>query len=448
MSDIGGLDLLDSLITKARKAGAETADAIYLTGRSLSVSQRLGKPEAVERAEGNDIGLRVLVGKQQASVSGSDTRADALDELVERAVAMAKVAPEDPFAGIADASQVAGTSPEIEMFDPYEPSAEDLTNLAAAAEEAGLAVKGITNSEGGDAGWSTTEVAFAASNGFSGQYQRSSFSVSAVMLAGEGQGMERDYDYTAKVFFADLEDAAAVGRRAGERTIRRLNPQRPSSQRVPVIFDPRVSRSLLGHLSSAINGVSIARGTSFLKDKMGEQIFADSIRIVDDPLRDRGFRSRPFDAEGLPTEKQMIVEDGRLASWILDLSTARQLGLESNGHASRGVGGPPSPSVTNLYLEPGEMSPEDLIKSVGTGLYITDMMGSSVSTVTGDYSRGAGGYWIENGELAYPVSEITVAGHLTEIFRNMTPANDLTFKYGTDAPTIRVDGLTLAGSNA
>lgn len=446
MSDIGGLELLDSLIGKALKAGADTVDAVHLTGRSLSASQRLGKPEAIERSEGNDIGLRVLVGKRQASVSGSDTAPDALDELVERAVAMAKVAPEDPYAGIADPSQIATARPEIEMFDSYEPSAEDLTDLAAKAEEAGLAVKGITNSEGGDAGWSTTEVAVAASNGFSGQYRRSSFSVSAVLLAGEGQGMERDYDYSAKVFFADLEDPAEIGRRAGERTVRRLNPKRPASQRVPVVFDPRVSRSLLGHLSAAINGASIARGTSFLKDKMGEQVFADGIRILDDPLRNRGFRSRPFDAEGLASKPLAIVEDGRLASWLLDLSTARQLGTESNGRASRGVGGPPSPSATNLYLEPGKESPENLIKSIGSGLYITDMMGSSVSIVTGDYSRGAGGFWIENGEIAYPVSEITVAGHLNEIFRNLKPANDLTFKYGTDAPTLLVEGLTLAGS--
>lgn len=448
MSDIGGLDLLDSLIGKALKAGADAVDAVHLTGRSLSAAQRLGKPESIERSEGNDLGLRVLVGQRQASVSGTDTAPDALDELVERVVAMAKVAPEDPYAGIADAEAIAKSRPEIEMFDPYEPSAEDLKRLAATAEEAGLAVDGITNSEGGEAGWSTTEVAVAASNGFSGQYRRSSFSVSAVMLAGEGQGMERDYDYSAKVFFADLEDAAEIGRRAGERTLRRLNPKRPNSQRVPVVFDPRVSRSLLGHLSSAINGASIARGTSFLKDKMGEQVFGDSIRIADDPLRNRGFRSRPFDAEGLASEKLMIVEDGRLASWLLDLSTARQLGTGSNGRASRGVGGPPSPSATNLYLEPGEMSPEEMIKSVGTGLYISEMMGSSVSIVTGDYSRGAGGFWIENGELAYPVSEITVAGHLADIFRNLTPASDLTFKYGTDAPTLLVEGLTLAGSSA
>ena len=311
MAEIGGLDLLESLIDKARKAGAETVDALYLTGRSLSVSQRLGKPEAIERAEGNDIGLRVLIGKQQAAVSGSDTRADALDDLVARAVAMAKVAPEDPFAGIADPAQIAADSPEIEMFDPYEPTAEALSDLAASAEEAGLAVSGITNSEGGDAGWSTTEVAFAASNGFSGQYQRSSFSVSAVMLAGEGQGMERDYEYSAKVFFADLEDAAEIGRRAGERTIRRLNPQRPSSQRVPVIFDPRVSRSLLGHLSSAINACRL-RGGRFLKDKMGEQIFAITSVSSMTPCV-TGLSIRPFDAEGLPAEKQIIVENGRFS---------------------------------------------------------------------------------------------------------------------------------------
>lgn len=448
MSETGGLELLDSVIGKALKAGAEAADAIHLTGRSLSVSRRLGKPEAVERSEGNDLGLRVLVGRRQAAVSTTDTSPEALAELVERAVAMARVAPEDPYAGIADAGEIARSVPSIEMFDPTEPSAESLTDLAAAAEEAGLAVKGVTNSEGGDAGWSTTEVALAASNGFSGGYRRSSFSVSATMLAGEGQGMERDYDYTAKVFAADLEDAALIGRRAGERVVARLNPRRPVSQRVPVIFDARASRSFLGHLSSAILGSSIARGTSFLKDRMGERIFAEGITVVDDPLRDRGFRSKPFDAEGLATRRRVLVDKGVLGSWILDLATARQLGLASTGHAARGVGGPPSPSPSNLYIEAGSLAREAMIGEIESGLYVTDMMGSSVSIVTGDYSRGASGFWIEKGELAYPVSEITVAGNLKDIFLKMTAASDLEFKYGTDAPTLRIDGLTVAGRNA
>lgn len=439
------IDLLQGLIEKARRAGADAADALYVESRSLSVAQRLGKPEAIERSESHDLGLRVLVGKQQSIISSTDTKPDALNELVERVVAMAKVAPEDIYAGIADPGDIAKTFPEIDMFDPTEPPAERLVERATAAEEAALAVKGVTNSEGGEAGWSSSRISLVASNGFAGSYQRSGHSVSAVVLAGEGQNMERDYDYSSMVHEADLEDAAAIGRKAGERAVRRLNPRRPASASVPVVYDPRVSRSLVGHLSSALNGGSVARGTSFLKDAMDQAIFAAGIQILDDPHRPRGPRSKPFDAEGLATAPRAIIEDGHVRSWFLDLATARQLGLKSTGHAARSAGGVPSPSISNLYLAAGSVSPENLRADIVSGLYVTELMGMSVNMVTGDYSRGAGGFWIENGEITYPVSDVTVAGNLKDMFANLVPADDLEFKVGTDAPTIRIDGLTVAG---
>ena len=439
------LPLLDDLLSRARRAGADSADALMAHGVSQSVSQRLGTPEAVERSEGRDVELRVFVGLRQAVVSTTDFKGDALDELVTRAMAMARAAPEDRYAGIAEPGQIAGDWPELEMFDPTEPSAETLVERARIAEEAARAVPGVTNSEGAEAAWGLTDVALAASNGFAGAYRRSSFSISASVVAGTGQKMERDYDYTAAVFDADLEAPEAIGRRAGERAVARLNPRRPKTATLPVVYDPRAGRSLLGHLASAINGAAIARGTSFLKGSMGEALFAPGIRVVDDPHRPRGFRSKPFDGEGLATARRAMVEGGRLTSWFLDLATGRQLGLASTGHAGRGAGSPPSPGSTNLYLEPGSVSRKDLIADIERGFYITEMMGSSVNLVTGDYSRGAAGFWIENGEITFPVSEMTVAGHLRDIFRTLTPADDLVFKYGVDVPTLRVEGLLVAG---
>lgn len=439
------LSLLDDLLTRARRAGADAADALLARGVSQSVSQRLGTPEAVERSEGRDVELRVFVGQRQAVVSTTDFAAGSLDELVGRALAMAKAAPEDKYAGIADPGQIARSWPAIEMFDPTEPSAETLVERAKAAEEAALAVAGVTNSEGGEAAWGMTEVALAASNGFAGTYRRSSFSIAASVVAGTGQKMERDYDYTSAVYDADLKSAEEIGRSAGERAVRRLNPRRPKTATLPVVYDPRAGRSVLGHLASAINGTSIARGTSFLKNDMGEALFAPGIRVMDDPHRPRGHRSKPFDGEGLATRPRAMVEGGRLTSWFLDLATARQLGLESTGHASRGAGSPPSPGSTNLYLDKGTVSRDALIADIERGFYVTELMGSSVSLVTGDYSRGAAGYWIENGEITFPVSEMTIAGHLRDIFRTLTPADDLEFKYGIDVPTLRVEGLLVAG---
>jgi len=440
------LNVLQDLIKRAQTQGADAADAVFAQGTSLSLSWRKGEVEQLERSEGQDLGLRVFVGKSQAIVSSSDIGKTALDELVERAVAMAKMVPEDPYAGLADPDQLATEFLDFDMFDPSQPSAEELTESARLAEEAGLEVSGVSNSEGASAGFSQSSIAFAASNGFAHTYQRSRHSLSASMLAGEGTKMERDYDYTGAVWAEDLQGAAAIGRSAGERAVRRLNPKKAKTQQVPVVFDHRAARSLVGHLSSAINGSSIARGTSFLKDKMGADIFAPSVTIVDDPHRMRGLRSAAFDDEGLPTQRRNIIDQGKLTTWLLDLRSARQLGLQSTGHAGRGVSSPPSPGASNLYLQAGELSVADLIKDIKAGFLVTELIGMGVSTVTGDYSRGASGFWIEDGEIAHAVSEVTVAGHLKDMFLSMTPANDLKFLYGVDAPTVRIEGMTLAGA--
>ncbi|MDA0239111.1 MAG: TldD/PmbA family protein [Proteobacteria bacterium] len=439
------LNLLTDLLAKATQAGAESADAVYVDSVSLSVSQRLGNPEKLERSESSDIGLRVFVGHQQAIVSSSDMTAEALEEIVTRAVAMARSVPEDPYCGLADANQIATDIPSLDICDDSEPSAETLVAWANEAEEAARAVPGVTNSEGAEAGWGRAEVAVAATNGFAQTYAGSHFSLAASVLAGEGTAMERDYDYSGAVYGSDLWAPAEIGRSAGEKAVKRLSPRKVETSQVPVIYDPRVSRSMLSHLSSAINGSSIARKTSFLMDKMGQQIFASGITVVDDPHRSRGLRSKPFDGEGIANKRREVIQDGKLTTWIMDLRSSRQLGLETTGHASRGTGSPPSPAVTNLYLAAGEASPEELIAEIKQGFYITELIGMGINGLTGDYSRGASGYWIENGALAYPVSEVTVAGNLKDMFREMVPANDLDFRYGVDAPTLRIDGMTVAG---
>jgi PmbA protein len=438
-------DLLQALVAAARRAGADAADALLYSSASLSVSRRLGRIEHLERAEGFDLGLRVLVGRQQAIVSTSDPNSAGFAALAERAVAMAKVVPEDAFCGLAEAPDgpFAGL---LDLEDPAEPSAESLIARAAAAEEAAMAVPGVNNSEGAEASWGRVDIALAASNGFAGQYVRTSHSISATALAGEGTGMERDYDYSSTVHLADLADATLIGHSAGERAVARLNPRRPKTARLPVVFDPRVAGSLVGHLSAAINGAAVARGTSFLRDKLGQRIMAAGIEVIDDPHRPRGLRSRPFDGEGMLGARRALVADGVLTGWLLDWRSARQLGLGSTGNASRGTSGPPSPSATNLWLAPGKQSPAELMSDIREGLYVTELIGMGVNGVTGDYSRGAAGRMIRDGQLAEPVSEVTIAGTLQEIFLHMTPANDLLFRYGTDAPTIRVEGLTLAGA--
>ncbi len=444
--DVEPLALITDLLDRAKRAGADAADAVVFSGASLSVAWRLGALEKLERSEARDLGLRVLVGKRQAIVSSNDFKPDMLGELVERAVATARQAPEDRYCGIAAPDQIARQVPSLDMCDDSEPTAEELIEQVRIAEDAARAVPGVTNSEGAEAGWGRSVVAFAATNGFVRSYSGSSRSVSASVLAGEGTAMERDYDYATAVYGADLRDPAEIGRTAGERAVRRLGARKIKSARVPVVFDKRISGGLLRSLSGAINGASIARGTSFLKDRMGQPVFAPGINVIDDPHRPRGLRSKPFDGEGIANQRRAVIADGKLTTWFLDLASSRQLGLVTTGHAARGTASTPSPAPTNLYMEPGNVSFDEMIRAIDQGLLITEMIGMGVSIVSGDYSRGASGFWIEKGEIAYPVSEITVAGNLKDMFKNLTPANDLEFRTGMDAPSLRVDGMTVAGT--
>jgi PmbA protein len=440
------LNLLHDLVAKAKKAGADAADAVAIAGTSLSHTRRLGKTEKLERSEHQDLGLRVLVGKQQAIVSSSDRAPATLDELVERAVAMARTIPEDPFCGLADPDQITHDWPALDIFDPSEPTAEMLIERARTAEETALAVAGITNSEGADAGWGRSRAALVASNGFAGSYAGSSHGVSVSVIGGTGTGMERDYDFASAVYGSDLRSAEEIGRSAGERAVNRLGARKMPTAKVPVIFDPRVARSFLSHLLGAISGPSIARGTSFLKDKLRERIFPEAITITEDPHRQRGLRSRPFDGEGIANQRRALIDKGVLTTWLLDLRSARQLKMTTTGHAARGTASPPSPAATNIWIEPGGQTPQDLYADIAAGFYVTELMGMGVNGITGDYSRGAAGFWIENGEIAFPVSEMTVAGNLKDMFARMIAANDLEFRTGADAPTLRIDDLTVAGA--
>jgi len=440
------LNLLSDLIARAKRAGADAADAVISEGVSVMVGQRLGQPEKLERAEGQDMGLRVLVGRQQAIVSSNDLSPRMMDELAERAVAMAKLAPEDPYCGLADADAITRSFPELDTLDADEPPVELLIERAKIAEAAARAVPGITNSEGADAAWSRTGMAMVTSNGFAGQHAVTRHSLSATVLAGSGLTMERDYDYSVAVHGRDLEDPALVGRRAGERTVQRLNPRKVETCKVPVLFDRRVAGGLLGHLSGAISGPAIARGTSFLKDMLGQAVFAPGITVLDDPHRRAGLRSRPFDGEGLATRSWRVIDQGVLTTWLLDLRSARQLGLTSTGHASRGSSSPPAPSPSNLSIQPGADSPETLMQHMGRGLLVTHLMGMGVNGVTGDYSRGAAGFWIEDGKIAYPVSEITIASNLKDMYRSLIAASDLEFRSGMDAPSLLVAEMTIAGT--
>jgi PmbA protein len=446
----GTLDRLAELVAAAKRAGADAAEAMLAEGRSVSVQRRLGALEQVERAESRDLGLRVFVGRRQAVVAATDDTPAGFARLAERAVAMACAVPDDPHAGLAEApdgsADLAARLGALDLVAPGEPDLATLEARAAAAEEAALAVPGVTNSEGASADWGIASVAIVASNGFVGSYARTSHGVSVAALAGTGTAMERDYDHATAVHPEDLEDPAAIGRQAGERAVARLNPRRPRTATMPVVYHPRVAASLLSHLAAAINGAAVARGTTFLKGALGTRVFAPGVAIHDDPTRRRGLRSRPFDAEGIAGRPRAVVEDGVLATWILDLRSARMLGLASTGHAARGVASVPAPATTNLWLAPGEVAPEALMADIAEGLYVTELIGMGVNMVTGDYSRGAAGFMIRRGALAEPVSGITVAGNLKEMFARLVPANDLRFRRGTDAPTVRIDGLTVAGA--
>lgn len=441
------LSLIDALVADARRAGADAAEAILVSGTSLAVQVRQGRSEELERSEHNDVGLRVFVGTRSAIVSATSVDPAGFGRLIEQALAMARVVPEDRFAGLCDHAQTGRFQDDaLDLVDVAEPDIAELTERAHIAEAAALAVGGVTNSQGGSAGYGRNEIMLATSGGFSGRYGRTSHSISASVLAGSGTTMQRDYDYHSSVHLADLDDPATIGRSAGERAVARMNPVKPRTGRMPVVFDPRVSNSLLGHLSGAINGASIARGTSFMKDRMGSRILPSSITVIDDPTRPRASRSKPFDGEGVRTAPLLLVENGELRHWVLDGRSGRQLGLPSSGNASRGPSSPPSPSASNLYLTGGATSPQDLMTDIKEGVYLNEMMGNAVNGLTGDYSRGAAGFMIRDGALAEPIAEFTIAGNLIEMFASLQVANDLVFRRGTDAPTIRIDTLTIAGA--
>jgi PmbA protein len=435
------------LVAAAKRAGADAGDALYVCNESTSVSVRLGALEDVERSEGETIGLRLFVGQRSASVSSSDLSKDALATLVERAIAMAREAPEDQYSGLAPADRLlTGAPAHVDGDDGAEVSPEALRARALVAEEAARAVPGITNSEGASASAGRTIIALATSHGFAGGYATSGHGCSASVIGGEGATMQRDYAHRAARHLVDLEDAETIGRRAGERTVARLNPTKLSSGAMPILFDPRVGSSLLGHFAGAILGSSIARRTSFLLDALDTEIFASGISIIDDPHRPRGLGSKPFDGEGLPTARRELVAAGRLTGWLLDSASARQLGLQPTGNAQRGIGGPPGAGTTNLYMAPGTLSPDELMADVKRGIFVTELIGHGVNGVTGDYSRGAAGFLIEDGKLGPAVAEITIAGNLKDMFRALVPASDLRFERATDVPTIRIDGMTVAGA--
>lgn len=440
--------LTAALLEAAKRAGADAADAMAVQGTSVTIDMRGGVLEQAERSEGIDLGLRVMIGQRQANVSASDISPATLATMAERAVAMAREAPLDPYVGLADPSQLARDwdIAALEMHDATpEPDAHVLQQDAARAESAALAVQGVTQVQSATAAYGLRHIHLAASNGFSGGYTRSDRAISCVAITGSGTGMERDYDGDMRIFQSDLRSPEDVGQSAGQRAVERMNPRKPKTGSYPVLFDERVSSSLIGHLLAAISGSAIARGSSWLLDALGEPVLPDTLSLIEDPLRPRANGSRPFDAEGLPTKRRAVVDQGILTGWTLDLSTARKLGMTSTANAARGTSAPPSPSNWNIELTQGSTSREDLIRDMGTGLLVTSMIGSTINPNTGDYSRGASGLWIENGQIAYPVNECTIAGNLRDMLRRIIPANDPRAHLSRVVPSLLVEGMTLAG---
>ncbi len=435
-------DRAGELVDKATKAGADQCDVVIARSASLGVSVREGEIENTDRSEVDEFALRVFCGKRVASVSANQS--DDLAALAERAVAMAKVSPEDPHAMLAPKERLAGKIADVDLYDATVSDVSALSERALAAEEAGLAVEGVNKSIGAGASWGMSGFVLATSTGFVGSYHTSRNSVSAAMIAGDGTAMQRDYDYHSTTHLEDLKDAKEIGRSAGERTARKLNPRQVDSGAFPVVFDRRQSTGILASLAGAINGASVARKTSFLREAMGKQVAASGVTVICDPHRPRGMGSRPVDGEGIAPDKITFVQDGMLREWVLDCASADELGLVSNARATRSGSGT-APSTTNLYIQPGERSAQDIISSIQSGLYLTETIGHGINMVTGDYSKGADGFWIENGEIAYPVSEITIAGNLKDMFMAMTAADDLEFRYATNAPTLLVEGMTVGG---
>ena len=447
MSDLA--ELTGRLLDAAKAAGAEAADAIAVAGDSLSIEVRAGALEQAERAEGVDLGLRVLVGQRQACVSSSDTRPETIAAMAERAVAMAREAPEDPFCGLAEPGQLAHDwdIAALDLVDPMPlPGAEALQAVALAAEAAALAVPGVSKIDAAGAGWSASRIHLAATNGFSGGYGRTGHGIQAVAITGEGTAMERDHAWDSRIHRADLDAPEAIGRLAGERAVAMRGATKPPTGAFPVIFDERVAGGLIGHLVQAINGAAVARGATWLKDALGERVLPAGIDLVEDPLRPRVPGSRPFDGEGLPATARALVADGVLTGWVLDLATGRQLGMPSTGNAGRGTSAPPGPGVGNLALTQGPLSREGLLAEMGTGLLVTAMIGASINPTTGDYSRGASGFWVEGGEIVRPVNEFTLAGNLRAMLASIRPANDGRAWTGRVIPSLLVEGLVVAGA--
>jgi len=442
-------DLTEALLTAAKNAGADAADALATEGQSLSIDVRRGALEQAERAEGIEIGLRVLVGQKQACVAASDISADTMAEVAARAVAMAQIAPEDPHIGLADPSQIAQDwqVDELDLVDrSADPLPAELQAAAAEAEAVALNTPGITQSESAAASFSRTRMHLAATNGFSGGYERTSHGLFCVAITGEGTDMERDYAGEGRIYRSDLPTAEEIGALAAERTLARAGSRKPPTGAFPVLYDERISSGLIGHLLQAANGAAVARGSSWLREKLGEQVLPKGLDVVEDPHRTRISGSKPFDAEGLATKARKIVEDGILQGWTLDLATARKLGMASTASAARGPSGPPSPSLTNIALTQGDKSRDELLADMGTGLLVTSLIGSTINPTTGDYSRGASGFWVENGEITYPVNECTIAGNLHQMLQSFVPANDARDYLSRVVPSLLVEGMTIAGN--
>jgi len=440
-------DYAQSLVEKARAAGADAADAVYSGHESQSVGVRLGELEHVDSSEGEELGLRVFIGQRSATVASSDFSAEALGELVKRALAMAAEAPEDPFAGLAPPDMLArGTLPDVDAIDQHRDEPLVLRERALSAERAAMSVSGVTNSGGASASYSSGTTALATSTGFSGAYHATGHGCSVSVVAGEGSSMQRDSAWHGSRHFEDLDSPEELGRLAGERAVARLSPGKPKPGRYPVLFDPRVAGSLLGHFAGAINGSAVARKSSFLQDRLGRRVFAAGVQIIDDPLRPRGLRSRPFDGEGLGVSRVALAEDGVLTTWMAETASARQLGIQPTGHAGRGASGPPGAGPSNLYLEAGSRSREQLLAAFPEAVLVTELIGQGVNTVTGDYSRGAAGFMVRDGAIAEPVAEITIASNLIDMFASLEPGSDLEFRRGVDAPTVLIPEMTVGAA--
>ena len=440
------VDMLQDVVTAALKAGADAAEAVSAERQSLSVSVRQGKLEDVQQEESRDLGLRVFIGKSQAVVSGSDVSKEARDRLIARAVAMARLAPEDAYAGLAPRDRLfAGELPDLELFDPTVATADELEGVARATEAAALSVAGVTNTDGGSAGWSSSRWHMVTSDGFQGGQAGSGFSLSASVIAGEGAGMESGWEGRSARWREDLPASDKIGQLAGERAVASLAPRKIESRTAPVLFENRIAMSLIGPLIGAISGPAVARGVSFLKDKLGHTLFPASVTLTEEPHRRRGFGSSAFDDEGVTTTERAIIDQGVLTTWLLNSASARQLKLETTGHASRGLAGAPGVGVHNLTLQPGTETPDGLRRALGEGLWVTSMFGPSLNSNTGDWSVGVSGFWFEKGEIAYPVNEITVAGNLIDLYQRLVPASDLEIRGASNAPSLLIDALAIAG---